>query len=130
MDVHQLDQYGGIGPLHTLEADLVDAAQSVCARNDLPLAQSLVLGLRQAVAAQLVGLAARGRLPDPDGLAHALERSRADGAQLGLDQHVALAEARELLVDALLPQEVDELPDDAERRGDLVALEWGRGDVH
>jgi len=28
-DVHQLDQYGGIGPLHTLEADLVDAAQSV-----------------------------------------------------------------------------------------------------
>ena len=118
-----------IGAHQSLEADLVDAAERFVRRAHLPRAQRGVLLLRQAVAAQQVGLAARRGLAERDGLLHALEGADAQVAQRGDDQHVAPAEAGDLAVDGLLAAQVRQLSDDGEPRGDVLELARRRADV-
>ena len=127
--LHQRAQHLGVGALQSLERGSRPRGRAACL-GDLRRAQRRVLLGRQAVAAAASRRARAAsspiRIASPARSKLAAEMSPSSGA---IRTSVS-SRLFELLLDRRLAEEIDELGDDGERGGDLVALQRRRRDVH
>src|SRR4030095_12374225 len=92
-------------------------------------AQRRVLLRPNAVALERASHGPRRVLADADRVGGALEAARRNVPEIGGDQHIPTAQALQLRVDSRLAEQIDELERNAQRGGNLLALERGGGDI-